>query len=1456
MVDIIDVGFAVDSDPLRKANQEFDNFTQGAKKAKGSSDQFTQSNQASAKSLGAVKVALASVAAALSVREIIRYADAWKGVSNQLNAITGDTQKTIRVQNELLALANRTRTGFEGVAALYGRLALTSTELGASQEQLIKFTQGIGQALAIQGTTATEAQGALLQLSQAIGGGIVRAEEFNSLLEGGIVILKTVAENMGATGISIAELRNRVVDGKITSEEFFNAFLRGTSDLQEQFDQTSATIGQGFTVLGNNVTGFIGKLDAATGTSSAFADILIAVGNNLEPLLAGLGTAGLLLILPQVTTAVKALNVAMLVNPFGLAVAAIGLAVAAMVKYRDETVQIGDMTIRVGSVMNAVWTTISESIGVAINNLTSLGSALYALGTGQFSDAKNILVDAVENMAQGAQNVGEAWKEVFTGGDGLPGVLEETAAATEEVIEPIKQLHLAMDEIIVTTRENEETLLSAADAQKILNDFIETGLTDQQQYERQVAEVERALSIMRSNGLEPTVEQLRLLNQALQEADPAYQAMKEAAEDAAADMEKTWDRAAENMQRSFADAFEQMLRGSLSGFKDFAKSMLDIFLSTISNIAAANLFSGLFGGGIGIGAAGAVPGAVPGAGPGLFSIGSAGIGAANFFNSGGFAGLGTTFNSSIFGNFATSGLGQTLGLSYGLPAGVSGPIALSPSGEFFNNITSPAALAGGFVGSGLSSLLFTPRQGPGNEIGGLIGGAAGTLIPGIGNFLGAAIGSFIGSAIGGLFGSKPSSKLQGSFLDIVTGEVDTFGFEGKKFSQQNRDIADKFTSSVSQFIDGLREVTGGTISSLGGGTRFGIEVSNREGITVSFGDQISRTFQTVEAAWDFTTETIVGGLTGISDDVVTAIDNITFSADNMEAAFRDLQFASDFQANLEALRSGSVDLQDAISAQAAMEVQAYVAQIRDFKDTTERLGLDTVAAAEATRIFVENLVGIREAVGPQTPIQQALAMLEGRFSAIGPLLEEVGIGAEQATVLLQQAVERLGNEVIASMQSRLNEISGRGFLNEIGAAIAQREFDIQDITDLGLESSLPQQIFEATIGSIIRGIATGPEAATNLRNIIDEFSDFPAITAAANAALIELSDGMEDMTTGSLATLIDLEKELYEARQREAQSIEGQIIALEDVRTAIQASINAARINPNLSPFGPEGRLREAQSQYDAILAAASGGDIEAAAQLPAARDALLQAARDQFASTTEFSRIFFETENELKSISITTEREIDIQRAQLSTLNAILVAVSSGPRSIADIENDIGTATGQVMADLSQQLTDLMDFTQNVLPAGVPEGVNVHERLLNTRQFQQFSRNRDEALNAITDTDYLINLLGRVEGFSTAGGYLDTANAIRGRLSQLGIDQFADGGLTSGGLSLVGEYGPEVVRFPGGTRISPMNSISSSGNELQQVSIAVSRDGFNALIGEMQEMKAEIVRLRRETRQKAMNAA
>lgn len=246
--------------------------------------ELTGVEQVAGRVRGLLARAFAFVTFTAAIRQLVRLGDTFISVRNQLRTVTDSEAELITVTQRLFEISQQTRTSFEGNVRLFQRLRIAADELGASQEQLFTFTERVGQALTLFGISSERARGALLQLSQGLQAGVFRAEEFNSILENAFPIAQAAARGFGDAGISVGQLRQRVIDGTLTSREFFDAFLQGSRDLEEQFAQTQATVGQGFTVLGNSLLLFVGRLEETTNQSANAAQALIALSEVVDDL--------------------------------------------------------------------------------------------------------------------------------------------------------------------------------------------------------------------------------------------------------------------------------------------------------------------------------------------------------------------------------------------------------------------------------------------------------------------------------------------------------------------------------------------------------------------------------------------------------------------------------------------------------------------------------------------------------------------------------------------------------------------------------------------------------------------------------------------------------------------------------------------------------------------------------------------------------------------------------------------------------------------------------------------------------------------------------------------------------------------------------------------------------------------------------------------------------------------
>lgn len=220
----------------------------------------------------------------LGAQQILRYADAWTKAQNSLRVAGLSGVQLTDTLDAIFAAAQRQGAPLEALSVLYGRLAQSQKELGASNQELIQFTEDVATALRVAGTSPEEASGALLQLSQALGSARVQAEEFNSLLDGARPVLQAAANGIEEAGGSVAKLRQLVNDGEISNVAFFKGFQAGVQTIRDQAATAEPTIGQAFTRIQNAIIRLVGEIDAAAGFSKSFISELSSMATAMQDL--------------------------------------------------------------------------------------------------------------------------------------------------------------------------------------------------------------------------------------------------------------------------------------------------------------------------------------------------------------------------------------------------------------------------------------------------------------------------------------------------------------------------------------------------------------------------------------------------------------------------------------------------------------------------------------------------------------------------------------------------------------------------------------------------------------------------------------------------------------------------------------------------------------------------------------------------------------------------------------------------------------------------------------------------------------------------------------------------------------------------------------------------------------------------------------------------------------------
>lgn len=286
-----------------------------------------------------LKGAMANAFAAGALGALIKYANSWQSISTQIKLATKSQEEAAAVQEKLVSLAKRTGSDLESTVGLYTNIARAAGEMGKSQNELIKFTENMNKVLSYSNVSAGDAKNALTQLGQALGGGTIRAQEFNSILSATPAVMQIVAKNISGVDGSIAKLREKMNAGQLSAKEFFEAFQKGGKDIDDAFSKTPNTIGNAISRLNTNLTEFIGKIAESSGILTAMANTIDFVSNNLTVLSAALAVVGARVAVafgPAAIAAVRGFMAAVAAHPFVLLATAVAAAIGYVIQIKDQ----------------------------------------------------------------------------------------------------------------------------------------------------------------------------------------------------------------------------------------------------------------------------------------------------------------------------------------------------------------------------------------------------------------------------------------------------------------------------------------------------------------------------------------------------------------------------------------------------------------------------------------------------------------------------------------------------------------------------------------------------------------------------------------------------------------------------------------------------------------------------------------------------------------------------------------------------------------------------------------------------------------------------------------------------------------------------------------------------------------------------------------------------------------
>lgn len=221
--------------------------------------------------------------------EVLKTADAYNGLAARIKMVTGegDAFKTAFEGVQKVAIA--TRSDLEATGTLFARIAAAGKEMGISQQQALGLTQTINQAIQVTGGSAASSEAAITQLIQGLQSGVLRGEEFNSVMEQAPRLAQAMADGLG---VSTGELRKMAQEGQLSTTTVIRALQSQSKTVQDEFAKIPPSVGGALTNLGTSWKVYVGEVDKANGVTTAVANAINKLGANIGPVVDFLQSMG------------------------------------------------------------------------------------------------------------------------------------------------------------------------------------------------------------------------------------------------------------------------------------------------------------------------------------------------------------------------------------------------------------------------------------------------------------------------------------------------------------------------------------------------------------------------------------------------------------------------------------------------------------------------------------------------------------------------------------------------------------------------------------------------------------------------------------------------------------------------------------------------------------------------------------------------------------------------------------------------------------------------------------------------------------------------------------------------------------------------------------------------------------------------------------------------------------
>lgn len=184
---------------------------------------------------------VATIGTVVGLNKVFDLSDEMTQTTARLNMMNDGLQTTEELQQMIFASAQASRGSYQATADAVAKMGIMAKDAFSSNAELVAFTEQLNKQFTIAGTSQEGISAAMLQLTQAMGSGVLRGEELNSVFEQAPTIIQTIADYLD---VPIGSIRSMAQEGQLSAEVVKNALLAASDETNKKFESMPKTIGQ------------------------------------------------------------------------------------------------------------------------------------------------------------------------------------------------------------------------------------------------------------------------------------------------------------------------------------------------------------------------------------------------------------------------------------------------------------------------------------------------------------------------------------------------------------------------------------------------------------------------------------------------------------------------------------------------------------------------------------------------------------------------------------------------------------------------------------------------------------------------------------------------------------------------------------------------------------------------------------------------------------------------------------------------------------------------------------------------------------------------------------------------------------------------------------------------------------------------------------------------------------